>query len=97
MSAGFEGFDFALIGAVGLFLLFYGASFPIPIRFVTGVGIAVFPVFYLSNSSLIGFSATFVPALGWHLTVLGGVALSAAAGRQLPSTIYRLKAATPRE
>ncbi|WP_435158111.1 hypothetical protein [Haladaptatus sp. DFWS20] len=98
MGAGFEGFDFALLGAVGLVLLLRGASFRIPIRIVAGVGTAVFPVYYLSYSTLFGFSATFVPALGWYLTVLGGILLSVAGGLQLPSLIHRLKAtATPRE
>lgn len=98
MGAGFEGFDFALLGAVGLVLLLRRASFRTPIRMVVGVGTAVFPVYYLSNSTLIGFSATFVPALGWYLTVLSGILLSAAGGLHLPSLIHRLKAtATPTE
>ncbi|QLG26544.1 hypothetical protein HUG10_02860 [Halorarum halophilum] len=96
MSAGFEGFDFALLGAVGFTLLLHGVSFRTPIRtvvtLVVGVGMAVFPVYYLSYSTLFGFSATFVPALGWYLTFLGGVLFSVAGGRQLPSVIRRPKA-----
>ncbi|UPV98930.1 hypothetical protein M0R88_10345 [Halorussus gelatinilyticus] len=98
MGAGFEGFDFVLLGAVGLVLLLHSSSFWTPIRIVTGVGVAVFPVYYLSYSTLFRFSATFVPALGWYLTVLGGTLLSHGGGRQLPSLIHRLKAtATLRE
>lgn len=93
MRAGFEGFDFALLGAIGLVVLFRAVGFRTPIRtavtLVAGVGTAVFPVYYLSHSTLIGFSATFVPALGWYLTVLGGVLFSVAGGLQLLSVVHR--------
>ncbi|MEA5389284.1 hypothetical protein VB779_21235 [Haloarculaceae archaeon H-GB11] len=93
MSAGFEGFDFALLGAVGLVILLHTVDFqtptPIVVTLVVGVGTAVFPMYYLSSSTMIGFSATFVPALGWYLTILGGVLFSVAGGLQLPFVIRR--------
>lgn len=102
MSAGFEGFDFALVGAVGLVILLRAVGFrtPIPtvVTFVVEVGTAAFPMYYLSSSTLIGVSATFVPALGWYLALLGGVLFSVAGGLQLPSVIRRPTATTsPRQ
>lgn len=73
---------------------------PIPtvVTLVVGVGTAAFPMYYLSSSTLIGFSATFVPALGWYLTILGGVLFSVVGGLQLPSVIRRPTAtASPRD
>ena len=92
MNAGFEAFDFALLGLVGLVLLSRGSSrkrLQSVVTLLTGVGTVLFCAFYLSSSSLIGFNATFVPALSWYLTVLGGVLVSIAGGRQLPSMIQR--------
>lgn len=102
MGAGFEGFDFALLGAVGLVLLVRAVSTRTMARTATtlavGLGTIVFPEYYLSRSTLIGFSATFVPALGWYLTVLGGVLFTVAGGLKLPSIIRRPKAiASPKE
>lgn len=95
MNAGFEGFDVALFGAVGLVLILRVTSLKKRVRsvftFLTGVGTVVFCAFYLSGPSLTGFTATFVPALGWYLTVLGGVFLTVAGGRQVPSILRRSK------
>lgn len=93
MGAGFEGFDFALLGAVGLVLLVRAVGTRTMTRTATtlavGLGTIVFSVYYLSQSTLIGFSATFVPALGWYLTVLGGVLFTVAGGLGLPSIVRR--------
>lgn len=84
MNAGFEAFDFALLGAAVLVLLLHGVSSRTLVQTLltlfAGVGIGVFPLYYLSGSTLLGFSATFVPALGWCLTVLGGLFFSIAGG-----------------
>lgn len=95
MSTGFEGFDFALLGVVGLALLVRVVSTRTIARTTTtlavGLGTIVFPAYYLFQSTLIGFSATFVPALGWYLTVLGGVLFTVVGGLKLPSIIRRPK------
>ena len=94
MNAGFEAFDFALLGLVGLVLLSRVSSrkrLQTVITLLTGVGTVLFCASYLSGSSLAGFNSTFVPALGWYLTVLGGVLLSVAGGSQLSSMIQRPK------
>lgn len=99
MGAGFEGFDFALLGAAGLVLLVRARSTRPMVRTVTtlsvGLGAIVFPAYYLSRSAMIGFSASFVPALGWYLTVLGGVLFMAAGGLELPSIVRRPEAIVP--
>ncbi|WP_162989898.1 hypothetical protein [Natronorubrum halophilum] len=90
MNTGFEAFDFALLGLVGLVLLSRVSSrkrLQSIVTLLTGVGTVLFCVFYLSGSSLTGFNTTFVPGLGWYLTVFGGVLLFVAGGRQLPSVI----------
>lgn len=90
MNTGFEGFDFALLGLIGLVLLSRGNSrkgIQTAITLLTGVGTVLFCASYLSSSSLVGFNSTFVPALGWYLAVLGGILLSVAAGRSLSSMI----------
>lgn len=102
MNSGFEGFDFALLSAVGLVLLSHVISLQTEIRTGTtlavGLGLIVFPAYYLSHSTLFGFSGTFVPALGWYLTVLGGVLFTVVGGLQLPSMVRRPKAtASPRD
>lgn len=93
MNAGFEAFDFALLGSVGLVLFLRGVSSRKRLRslatLLTGAGTVLLCASYLSRSSLAGFDATFVPALGWYLTVLGGVLLSIAGGLRLPSTVRR--------
>ena len=95
MSSEFGGFDFALLGAVGLVLLVRASSLRTEARTATtlavGLGTLVFPVYYLSQSTLTELSATFVPALGWYLTVLGGVLFTIAGGRELPSIIHQPK------
>ena len=99
MNAGFEAFDFALLGAAGLVLLLHGVSSRTQVQpvvtLLAGVGIVVFPPYYLSGSTLLGFSATFVPALGWYLTVLGGLIFSIAGGLRLPSLVRRPTATAP--
>ena len=89
MNAGFEGSDFALLGLVGLILVLRGISshkrLQTAFTLLAGVGAVVFCALYLPSSSLTGFAATFVPALGWYFTVLGGVSLTIAGGFQLPS------------
>ncbi|MDL0120491.1 hypothetical protein PNQ29_12250 [Halobacterium salinarum] len=95
MKAGFESFDFALLGLVGLVLLSRVGSrkrLQTAITLLTGVGIALFCASYLSGSSLAGFDSTFVPALGWYLTVLGGVLLTVVGGLQSASIIQRPEA-----
>lgn len=91
MNAGFEAFDFALLGLVGLVLALRAVSSRKRLQTIftllTGVGIVAFCALDLSGSSLTGFAATFVPALGWYLTVLGGVLLTVAGGIQLPSVL----------
>ena len=93
MNAGLEGLDFALLGLVGLALVLRGASSRKRLQTVftllAGVGPVVLCALCLSGSSLAGFTATFVPALGWYLTVLGGVLLTIAGGLQLPSIFQR--------
>ena len=86
MTTGFETFDFALIGLAGLVLGFRAVSSRKRLQSVftvlTGAGMVLFCVLYLPGSSLTGFGATFVPALGWYLTVLGGVLLAVVGGLQ---------------
>ena len=98
MNAGFEGFDFTLLGVVGLALVFRGISsrkrLQTAFTLLAGVGAVVLCALYLSGSSLTGFAATFVPALGWYSTVLGGVLLTIAGGFQLPSIFQRSKKTT---
>ncbi|RLM63656.1 hypothetical protein [Halorubrum sp. Atlit-26R] len=80
MNVGFEAFDFALLGLIGLVLVFRGSSrkrLQSVVTLLTGVGTVLFCGLYLSGS-LTGFTATFVPAFGWCLTVLGGVSLTVA-------------------
>ena len=92
MNTGFEAFDFALLGLVGVVLLSRVSSrqrLQSIVTLLTGLGTVLFCAFYLSGSSLTGFNAVFVPAFGWYLTVLGGILLSVAGGRQLPSMIQR--------
>ena len=94
MNAGFEGFDFALLGAVALLTFLSGVGFQPSVStvmtLVVGIGITVFSGYYMSGYGLVGFSATFVPALGWYLTLLGGVLLSVAGGVQVISVIHRV-------
>lgn len=91
MNAGFEAFDFALLSLVGLVLVLRAISLWKQLQSVftllTGVVTVLFCALYLSDSSLHGFTATFVPALGWYLTVLGGSLLTVIGGVQLPSII----------
>jgi hypothetical protein len=61
------------------------------VTLLTGVGTVLFCGFYLSGS-LTGLTATFVPALGWYLTVLGGVSLTVAGVLQSASIIQRPEA-----
>ena len=93
MNAGLEGLDFVLLGSVGLALVLHGISSRKQLQTVftllAGVGAIVLCALYLSGSSLAGFTAIFVPALGWYLTVLGGVLLIIAGGLQLPSIFQR--------
>ena len=99
MATGFEGFDFALLGAIGLVLLAvvpFRTSTHAVLTLATGLGIVAFQLYYLSTSSLVGFAATFTPAVGWHLTVLGGVLFALVGGFQLSSVIRR-PTATPRQ
>lgn len=87
MNTGFDAFDFVLLGSLGLVLLSRVGSrkrLQSVTTLLSGVGIVLFCAFYLSSSSLTGFNAVFVPALGWYLTVLGGILFSVAGGRQLP-------------
>lgn len=81
-NAGFEAFDSALLGLGGLVVILHAVSSRKRLQTVftllAGVGAVVFRALHLSGSSLAGFTATFVPALGWHLTVLGGVLLTVA-------------------
>lgn len=87
MNTGFDAFDFALLGLVGLVLLGRVGSrkrLQSIATLLAGAGIVLFCAFYLSGSSLTGFNAVFVPALGWYLTVLGGMLFSIAGERQLP-------------
>ena len=102
MEAGFERFDFVLLGAVGLTLFVRVGSARTMARTATtlavGLGAIVLPAYYLSQSTLIAFSGTFVPALGWYLTVLGGVLITVTGGLELPTTVRRPTVTTnPRE
>ena len=102
MGAGFEGFDFALLGLVGLVLLVHAVSARTMARtamtLFVALGTTLFPAYYLSQSTLIGFAATFVPTIGWYLTVLGGILFTVAGGLKLPSIIRRPETiASPRE
>ena len=93
MNTGLEGLDFALLGLVGLSLVLRGISLRKRLQTVftllAGVGPVALCALCLSGSSLAGFTATFVPMLGWYLTVLGGVLLIIAGGFQLPSIFQR--------
>jgi len=94
MNAGFEAFDFALLGFVALVLVFRVSSrkgLQSVVTLLTGVGTVLFCGLYLSGS-LTGFTATFVPALGWYLTVLGGVLLTVVGGFQSAWIIKRSEA-----
>lgn len=99
INAGFDGFDFALLGLVGLVLGFRAVSSRKRLQSVftvlTGVGMVLFCVLYLSGSSLTGVTATFVPALGWYLTVLGGVLLTVVGGLQSASIIQSPEPTAP--
>ena len=96
MGVGIERFDFALLFAVGLVLLVRAGRKRTVARSATqlavGIGTLTFPAYYLSQSTLIGFSATFVPALGWYLTITGGALFTVAGGLELQSIGRRPKA-----
>ncbi|WP_435101466.1 hypothetical protein [Halarchaeum sp. P4] len=96
-SPGIEAFDVALLGLVALVLL-VGAGTRPRLRFVVtvaaGVGTVSLCAFFLSTSSLVGFTATFVPALGWYLTVLGGALFAVTGGRHLLSMLRSRTALT---
>ena len=98
MGAGFAGFDVVLLSLVGLILVLRATGtrklFQTVLTLLTGIGTVGFCVLYLTESSLTGFSATFVPALGWFLALLGGVLLVVAGGRHLPSIIRSLEMTT---
>ena len=98
MNAGFEAFDFALLGLVGFVLLSRVSSrkrLQSIVTLLTGVGTVLYCAFYLSGSSLTGFTAIFVPALGWYLTVLGGILLSVTGRRQLPPMVQGPEITSP--
>ena len=102
MDAGFERFDFVLLGAAGLALFVRVGSARTMTQTATtlavGLGAIVLPAYYLSQSTLIAFSGTFVPALGWYLTVLGGVLITVTGGLELPTIVRRPTVTTsPRE
>lgn len=87
-SSGLGGIDFALLVAaclVGATLIvdcprvFRGA-----LTVLTGILAVVFPTHYLLGSTFgFGATATFVPALGWYGTVVGGTLLVIAGGYHL--------------
>ncbi|MFC6824781.1 hypothetical protein [Halopelagius fulvigenes] len=88
MGTGIESWDFVVLGATSL-ALFALAFRPrtrlqSAITFLSG-GTAMFLcAFYLRTfSPLVGFDATFVPAVGWYLTVLGGILLTGTGGLRL--------------
>lgn len=94
MNAGFEAFDFALLSLAGLVLVFRASSrkrLQSAFTLLAGVGTVLFCGLYLSGS-LTGFTATFVPAHGWYLTVFGGVLLTVVGGLQSASMIQRPEA-----
>lgn len=80
-ESGLHGVDLLLIGAVGVVLLSHIISpqhqVTIGITMLTGVGILLRCLYYPIASSWIGFDAMVVPVIGWYLTMLGGVLLSA--------------------
>ena len=84
MDAGLEAFDVPLLGLVGFVLVLRAVSsrerLQTGFTLLTGAGTVAFCALYLSRSSLVGFTATFVPASGWYLTVLGGASLTLAGG-----------------
>jgi len=96
MGVGIERFDVALLCAVGLVLLVRAGHRRTVARSATplavGLGTLIFPVYYLSQSTLTGFSATFVPALGWYLTITGGALFTVAGGLELQAIVRRPKA-----
>ncbi|MDG5777424.1 hypothetical protein VB773_21765 [Haloarculaceae archaeon H-GB2-1] len=97
MNAGLEAFDYTLLSLVGLILVLHAVSsrklLQSGFTLLTGVGTVVSCALYLAGPSLTGFTATFVPSLGWYLTVLGGVLLTVAGTLQLPAIIRRSETA----
>ena len=87
MDAGIEGLDFALLGLVIAVLALRRINSRDPLQpifsLLAGVVVVLFCAHYLSDYSFTGFDGTFVPDIGWYLTVLGGVLLSAAGGLTL--------------
>jgi len=99
MLPGIRGLDFVLLGGAGLVPVLYVASVGEGARSVltvlSGLGTVLLCLYRLSATPItgfdaaIGFDATFVPAEGWYLTVLGGVLLTVAGAVQRPDNPVR--------
>ena len=97
MRAGIDGFDFALLGGAGIVLALrlVGTEQRRQSLFecVTGVGSLFLCVRHLFFYAGVGGDATFVPALGWYVTVLGGVLLAVSGGVRLPEVPWGVSGA----
>lgn len=101
MIPGIDGIDFILLGAAGLVPVLYlanvGEKPRSALTLLSGVGTTLLCLYHLFTSSIsgfdatIGFNATFVPAEGWYLTVLGGLLLTVAGVFQLSNGLGRQK------
>lgn len=101
MIPGVAGVDIILLGAAGLLPILHlanvGEKSRLVLTLLSGVGTVLWCLYHLFTSSIpgfdatIGFNATFVPAEGWYLTVLGGLLLTVAGVFQLSNGLGRQK------
>jgi len=87
MDAGIGIFDGILLAITGVGILLRRCSqrrwVAAGVTLLTGLGVGGFCVLYLSTSALVGFDATFVPAPGWYLSLVGGLTLALTGGAGL--------------
>ncbi len=84
MHTGFEwGSGFVLLPLVVLLALAFLWSRPIQRYLLVlggGLWVVAVPFQYIRELSLVGFQSTFVPWVGWYLTVTGGVLIALVGG-----------------
>lgn len=84
MESGISGVDYVLLALAGLVLLAHLNQTREPRRsgltLVTGVFTVLACAGYLFISPSVGFISTFVPAIGWYVTLVGASILSVVGG-----------------
>lgn len=92
ISSGFDGYGFVFLSMLGVVLLLRAVSsrtwLPPVVTLLSGGGIVAGCVYYLFSSNLTGVDSTFVLAVGWYLTVFGGILLFVAGGLRLLSLTW---------